>query len=343
MRTTKKVYLAFIDFQKMFDTINRRYLSYKFLKNNVTGNFYYFLKSLYEKCEYCVKSDSGLTQAFQSSCGVKQGRNLSPTLANIFQNDLHIFHGTCFPVELHNTKIDSLSWADDLVLMSSSREGLQNCLNRLYEYCTKWGLTVNPKKTVCLIFEKSQTKLERPKLRFGDAELEYAKIVKYLGIEISYNGSYKEATSARISKALTAINMCKQAFSTIGNVNTRVAMTAFDHQIMPILTYGCPIWGVPKANKWIKVENIPTSVTNVAKYSRDFINSVSETDIPVKNFKRVTKSAAAVETIRDKELFLQHYRKDHYDIVVTNYNTITRNIDFDKSSHQLLQICFKSI
>ncbi len=85
--------------------------------------------------------------------------------------------------------------------------------------------------------------------------------------------------------------------------------------------------------------NIPTSVTNVAKYSSDSINSVSETDIPVKMVKRVTRSkqstsqTAAVhfETIRNKELFLQHHRKDHYDIVVTD-NPIKRNIDFEKST-----------
>ncbi len=79
-----KIVLAVIDFQMFFYTINRMYmyLFYKFLNHKITENFYYCLKS-YPKCEHCVKSDGGLTQACQSLCGVKQGCNLSPTLANI--------------------------------------------------------------------------------------------------------------------------------------------------------------------------------------------------------------------------------------------------------------------
>ncbi len=126
--------------------------------------------------------------------------------------------------------------------MSRSTEGLQNCLSRLYEYCSKWDLTGNQTKTVCLNLKNRKG---RPKFRLNDPELEYAQTVKYMGIEINYNGNYKGAISARISKDERANNMCKQAFSIIGNVNTRVAITAFDRQIMPILTYGGPICGVP--------------------------------------------------------------------------------------------------
>ena len=53
--------------------------------------------------------------------------------------------------------------------------------------------------------------------------------------------------------------------------------------------YGCPIWGVSKANKWINLENMQTLVTNVAKYSRHFTNGVSETDIRAKMVKGVTR------------------------------------------------------
>ncbi len=44
----KKVYLAFVDFKKIFDSINRKYLLYNLLKYNVglTGNFY----ALFNQC-----------------------------------------------------------------------------------------------------------------------------------------------------------------------------------------------------------------------------------------------------------------------------------------------------
>ncbi len=214
------LYIAFVDFKKFFDTINRTYLLYKLLKYNVTGKFYSLLKSMYEQCDYCVKTEEGLTQNFQSTKGVKQGCNLSPTLANLYQNDLHdIFDESCDPVVLQNTSFNSLSWADDVVPLSEMHAGLQKCLDRLSHYCDKWDLRVNEKKTVGMIMEKHLSKNNRSPLRYKEATLPYKKSVKYLGLETTYNGNTDEAIKSRVAKADRAINMCKQAFSAVGNVN----------------------------------------------------------------------------------------------------------------------------
>ena len=52
---------------------------------------------------------------------------------------------TCDPVCLDETSINSLSFADDLVILSESQSGLQSALNKLENYCHKWQLTVNKK------------------------------------------------------------------------------------------------------------------------------------------------------------------------------------------------------
>ncbi len=158
------MYLAFVDFKKFFDNINRKYLLYNLLKYNVglTGNFYALLKSMYQKCDYCVKTEQGLTENFHSNIGVKQGCNLSLTLANLYQNDLHdIFDLSCDPVALDSIQFNSLSWVDDLVLLSETKQGLQKCLDRLSEYCDRWDLWVNEKKTACMVMEKHESKTNR--------------------------------------------------------------------------------------------------------------------------------------------------------------------------------------
>ena len=55
-------------------------------------------------------------------------------------------------------KINSLLYADDLVILSRSKTGLQNCLNALSLYCDKWKLKINPKKTKIMIFQKRPKK-----------------------------------------------------------------------------------------------------------------------------------------------------------------------------------------
>jgi hypothetical protein len=40
-----------------------------------------------------------------------------------------------------------LFFADDMVILGLTPQDLQNYLNKLYEYCNKWGLGVNVPKT----------------------------------------------------------------------------------------------------------------------------------------------------------------------------------------------------
>ena len=42
--------------------------------------------------------------------------------------------------------INALMYADDLILISESKEGLQKQINKLSECCDKWKLEVNVKK-----------------------------------------------------------------------------------------------------------------------------------------------------------------------------------------------------
>ena len=60
-------------------------------------------------------------------------------------------------MSLDETSINSLSSADDLVILSESQSGLQSALNKLENYCHKWQLTVNKNKTKVMIFHTGNT------------------------------------------------------------------------------------------------------------------------------------------------------------------------------------------
>ena len=57
---------------------------------------------------------------------------------------------------LEQITIYLLMFADDAMLISISKDGLQNLLVQfeIYSYCNKWQLTVNVEKTKLMIFQK---------------------------------------------------------------------------------------------------------------------------------------------------------------------------------------------
>jgi hypothetical protein len=69
-------------------------------------------------------------------------------LFKLYINDLpDIFDQTCFPITLDKISINCLMFADDLLLLSETPEGLQNCIDKLNSYCNRWQLSINIQKT----------------------------------------------------------------------------------------------------------------------------------------------------------------------------------------------------
>ena len=84
---------------------------------------------------------------------LRQGCVLSPLLFNIYIDDMkNIFTEDCDPIDLDGTPINHLLYADDLIVMSTTSEGLKSSLRRIEEFYSKWKLTINIDKSKCLIF-----------------------------------------------------------------------------------------------------------------------------------------------------------------------------------------------
>ena len=185
------LFVCFVDFRAAFDTVWRRALLYKLVKMGVGGNFLNVIDSMYSNVLYRVKLDGYLSKSIPSSIGVKQGCVLSPLLFNLFLSDLpNIFSRNCHPVELSDLKLNCLMFADDLVLVSQSADGLQTCLTNLESYCNKWCLTVNTDKTKIIIFNKGGHKISRFTFKINDSNIDVVQKYCYLGIIFSSTGSF---------------------------------------------------------------------------------------------------------------------------------------------------------
>ena len=78
-----------------------------------------------------------ISYPFDVKIGTKQGCNLSPTLFNIFTNDIPSKLSSikeCDHITLGDININLLMYADDIILLCSSEKGLQKSIN-MYNYC----------------------------------------------------------------------------------------------------------------------------------------------------------------------------------------------------------------
>ena len=76
----KKLYCAFIDFSKAFDTVWRIGLWEKLLDTSINGKFFRIIHNMYDRIKSSVSVNGEHSTFFSCDCGVRQGENLSPLL-----------------------------------------------------------------------------------------------------------------------------------------------------------------------------------------------------------------------------------------------------------------------
>jgi hypothetical protein len=191
----KHLYACYIDFHKAFDTVWHTGLMYKLRQNNIGGPFYKIIKNMYEKTILSVKNKQQfISDWFSVEQGIRQGDTLSPLLFNIFVNEIPelLLKENCASPTLLNSKVPCLLYADDIVLLSETKEGLQNAINNVKKYCDTWELAINPNKSKVMIFNKSG-KFIKHEFKAGPIPLECVNCYTYLGLDITPSGSFSNA------------------------------------------------------------------------------------------------------------------------------------------------------
>ena len=87
----KRLYGAFLDFEKAFDKVERAFLWQKLLDQKINGKILKVIKNVYENAKSCITVNNNVSDFFQVNIGVRQGENLSPVIFALFLNDMNAY------------------------------------------------------------------------------------------------------------------------------------------------------------------------------------------------------------------------------------------------------------
>lgn len=208
-----QLYLTFLDLEKAYDSVSHAKLWQKLEDVPLDKGFIELLKALYADCTAIYDLHGHKSQKVNLKVGLKQGCPLSPTLFNLFINNLlrtlndkrpglRLSTITTDNREVY-TKISCLAFADDIVLLAESATDLQDLLEICSQGATEDHLKFNTEKTQWMSLS---TDSEEATFTLQGKHIKKTATYRYLGIEITDKKDYLEKQAELVTKKLNRQN-----------------------------------------------------------------------------------------------------------------------------------------
>ena len=230
----------FIDFKKAFDRVWHDGLWSVMRNYNFDEGIIQTIEALYQNSSSAVLLDGSVGQVFNTTVGVRQGCILSPTLFNIFLEQImqETLHNHSSSVSIGGYPLCNLRFADDIDLMAGSEQELQNLTDRLTGTAAKYGMEINTEKSEVLVNTYDKDIVAR--IVVGGEKLQEVSSFKYLGVILTKDGTSTKEILVRLGMATSAMTRLQTVWKSRISFSTKIRL--YKSLILSILLYGCEAW-----------------------------------------------------------------------------------------------------
>ena len=284
----RSVHMAFVDISKAYDTVNREILWAKLKRIGISGKFLDMLKSMYSGDSVDTVVNGVRTRPVFLQRGLRQGCSLSPLLFNIYISDIGhdlamVDEGFLLGEKL---RVAGLLFADDIILVAKSAEGLRRLLSLVNSHCQRLKLTISQKKSQIISPSAEIWELfdEEGQVIALKQVLQY----KYLGVE-TFSTMFRTC-SAKLKKCVAVAKRYMFACLHLGKMSTdvvRISLATWMSIAVPSITHGCESI-LFSESKLSELESIEAQVAKrILGVTRNTSNVCVQTELGIKPIRLV--------------------------------------------------------
>ncbi|GFO06926.1 endonuclease-reverse transcriptase [Plakobranchus ocellatus] len=215
----KDLHLCCIDYCKAFDKVRHVELFLILEKLDIDGKDLRVIRNLYWDQTASVRIEGGHSDFKPIKRGVRQGCVMSPDLFNLYSEiTLRNLDGIT-GLKINGENLNNLRYADDTVLKAEPGKQLQKLLDTVVLESEKMGLSLNVKKTQCMVISKKSSNPKCNLVSKGQTIKQVTKF-KYLRYLITSDGRCTSEISKRIAMAKDTFQKMKPIIA-----NRNISMT----------------------------------------------------------------------------------------------------------------------
>ena len=184
-----------------------------------------------------------LSEWFTVQTGVRQGCVISPLLFLVVVD-------WCMRSTLGNGNtgirwtltsfLEDLDFADDICLLSSTRDHMQQKTAQLNTYAKQVGLKINIKKTKVMAVNDNSNRVP---IKINDTNIEEVEDFTYLGSVISNDNGTSKDIKSRLSKARASFCQLRTIWRST-TLSRKTKLKLYNSNVKSVLLYGSECWRI---------------------------------------------------------------------------------------------------
>ena len=146
---------------------------------------------------------------------------------------------------IHNsssTQLTELQFADDVALLSTTRKGAEDTIDKYIEVAAEFGLTVSIPKTKLMVTGRQATADNRIPILVNGGTIENVAEFSYLGSAISTSARVKPDADQRLAQALRTFGALLKPVFNNRDLKLETKHRIYKACVLSVLLYGLKSW-----------------------------------------------------------------------------------------------------